>query len=278
LVLANPGEEISLGFVGAPLVFFEGIFAVTPGIFENGVERGSGQIEAADQRNFVIAADGVADAEAADEAKRLSVAFEAVLEAFLVSQAVQFFFGNVAERRVTEVVCQCSGFGDIGIQAERLSFLTLFLDEALGDAASELRDLQRMSEAVVKNVSAIGGDHLGNFGQTRESAGVENTVSINLARGAVVGAFFGVETFSARGQTGQLSKLSQFGEPEVHVIGHHNTLAQDEGKYGSLHGGWSGVGFLTQFGQKVGHRHFGALCKCIQDLLLNGRHVPSNNY
>jgi len=55
------------------------------------------------------------------------------------------------------------------------------------EATTDLRNLQRMRQAVVKDISLAGRRHLGHSAQSTELRGIQNPVAIPLVRIARIG-------------------------------------------------------------------------------------------
>ncbi len=80
---------------------------------------------------------------------------------------VQLVFACMAERRVTEVVGQGDGLGQVVVQPQ-----------GLGDGAGDLRHFQRMGEARAEVVALVRHEHLGLFLQAAEGRGVDDAVAV----------------------------------------------------------------------------------------------------
>jgi hypothetical protein len=64
----------------------------------------------------------------------------------------------------------------------------MHLGKSLRKTSADLCDLKRVSKAVVKNMSRIGCDNLGNLGESSERGCVKHPVTILLSRTPQVGS------------------------------------------------------------------------------------------
>lgn len=120
----------------------------------------------------------VALLELLDDVERVQIMIEAV--AVFAHAQVEQFFAGVAEGRVTDIVNQREGFGEIGIEFQ-----------SAGDGASNLRDFERVGEAIAKMIGVARGENL-RFGfQAAEGAGVNYAV-------AVAGVIFAIRMLRLR--------------------------------------------------------------------------------
>ena len=90
-------------------------------------------------------------------------------------QPIELPLAGMAERRMADVVDQRERFGELGIQAENR-----------GHGASNLRDLQRVCQAVAEMVGIAGRKDLRLSFETAESAGMDDAVAVTRV-GAAVG-------------------------------------------------------------------------------------------
>jgi len=80
-------------------------------------------------------------------------------------------------------VCESRRFGYIRIRSlQSVRFVFLSASEFLRDAACELCHFQGMRETVVKDITAVSGYDLGDFGESRERAGILDPVPVRLSR------------------------------------------------------------------------------------------------
>ncbi len=122
----------------------------------------------ADFEGEVQAAEGgVALLEIFDDAEGVQVVIEE--ESMLAHGGVESFFSGVAEGRVADVVDQREGLGEIDVEAE-----------GSGDGAGDLRDFERVGEAVAEVVGVAAGEDL-RFGfEAAEGAGMDDAVAVAL--------------------------------------------------------------------------------------------------
>jgi hypothetical protein len=94
----------------------------------------------------------------------LRVAFETVAQAGLLGQTIQFLFGNVAVRWVSEIMRQSGSLSYVWIKtSDCRNFDWLDLGQSLSHTPRQLSHLQRVREAIVKDVAPIGGYNLRDF-------------------------------------------------------------------------------------------------------------------
>src|SRR5437899_8704208 len=108
-----------------------------------------------------------------DDAEGVQIVIE--VTAAHAHQYIELPLAGMAERRMANVVDQRERFGEIGIQAE-----------SRGHGASNLRDLQRVRQAVAEMVGIAGGKDLCLSFETAESAGMDDAVAVTRV-GAAVG-------------------------------------------------------------------------------------------
>jgi hypothetical protein len=80
---------------------------------------------------------------------------------------VELFFSGVAEGRVTNIVDQREGFGEIGIELQ-----------SAGDGAGDLRDFECVSEAIAKMIGVTRGEDLRLGFQSAKGAGMDYAIAI----------------------------------------------------------------------------------------------------
>jgi hypothetical protein len=103
----------------------------------------------------------------------------------------------MTERWVTYVVSQAGRLDHIRVHVE-ITFLGLVFSEKLFcDPATNLRNLKRICQPVVENVSLVGRHHLSDFGKAPKACCVENAIPISLERKTVVRHFVGIEAIFA---------------------------------------------------------------------------------
>jgi len=72
-----------------------------------------------------------------DDAQRVQIVIETA--AVRAHQFIELVFAGMAERRMADVVHECERFGKLGVQPQRR-----------GDGAGNLRDFQRVRQAIPK--------------------------------------------------------------------------------------------------------------------------------
>ncbi len=94
---------------------------------------------------------------------------EIVVESSAVraQQLIELVLARMAERRMADVVNQRQGLGQIGVQRERAR-----------DGARDLRDFQRMRQAIAEVVGESCGEDLGLGFQAPERARVDDAVAV----------------------------------------------------------------------------------------------------
>ena len=92
-------------------------------------------------------------------------------------QLVERHLAVVAEGRVTQVVGQRRGLGQVGVAAQRV-----------GEVAGDLGDLEGVGEPVADEVVGAGTQHLGLGGQPSQRRRVHHAGPVALERGALGGA------------------------------------------------------------------------------------------
>ncbi len=113
------------------------------------------------EREIEAAKCGVALLKILDDAEGVQVVVKR--KAVLAHGCIQCLFAGMAERRVADVVHQGQRFGVIDVQAERS-----------GNGARDLRDFQRMGEAVAEMVAVAPGENLRLGLEAAEGAGRES--------------------------------------------------------------------------------------------------------
>jgi hypothetical protein len=100
-----------------------------------------------------------------DDAKGMQIVIEAT--AVRGHQFVEFAFAGVTEGRVANIVNERERFGELGVQAERG-----------GNGACDLRDFERMRQAIAEMVGVARGEDLRLGFETAERAGMNNAVAV----------------------------------------------------------------------------------------------------
>ncbi len=113
---------------------------------------------------------GIADFHPIDRAEALGVVVKAAVGSH---QSVEHTLTGMAERRMTEVVGEGDGLGEVAIEAE-----------GLGDGASNLRRLESMSKTGAVVVTFMIDEYLGFVFEATERGAVNNTIAIALEAGA----------------------------------------------------------------------------------------------
>src|ERR1700722_1436869 len=99
---------------------------------------------------------------------------------------VELALAGMAKRRMTDIVHQGQGFREFAVQAQCGS-----------DGARDLRDFERVREAIAKMVGIAGGEDLRFRFQTAKSPRVDNAIAVARILGAVAMARF-MEAAAAR--------------------------------------------------------------------------------
>lgn len=130
---------------------------IVAGMLDDALANLEGEIEAGEIE--------IAMLELLDDAEGMEV----VVEAGTVSahQLIQLAFAGVAERRVTDVVDKGKSFGEFGIAAE-----------SAGDGAGNLRDFERMREAIPKMIGIAHGEDLRLGFQAAKGPGMNDAIAI----------------------------------------------------------------------------------------------------
>jgi len=100
-----------------------------------------------------------------DDAQRLKIVIER--RAAGAHQLVQHFFSGMAEGRMADVVSEGENFGKLGIETE-----------SGGDGAGDLRNFERVRQAIAEVIGVANGEDLGFGFEAAESAGVDDAVAI----------------------------------------------------------------------------------------------------
>jgi hypothetical protein len=87
---------------------------------------------------------------------------------FVAYKPIQFFFGEMTERRVSEVVCKACGFNDVLIQVVEPRKLRLPTHEFLSETTTDLGNLQGVGKPIVKDMPRLTGCNLSDCGKTME--------------------------------------------------------------------------------------------------------------
>jgi hypothetical protein len=110
---------------------------------------------------------GIALLEIFDDAERVQVVIER--EAVLAHTGVERLFSSVPEGGVTDVVHEGERFGEIDVEVERS-----------GDGPRNLRDFERVRQAIAEMIAVPAGENLRLGFESPESAGMNHAVAITL--------------------------------------------------------------------------------------------------
>jgi len=132
-----------------------------PVVLDQALKRFPGQVQPVEL--------GVAPLQPGDDAQRLGVMVET---APFSHPGVQRVLARVAEGRVTEVVDQRNGLGEVLVAAQRPR-----------QCAGDLRDFNRMGQAGSVVVALMGDEDLGLVLQPAEGGGVDDAVAVALEGG-----------------------------------------------------------------------------------------------
>ena len=161
---AQPAEDVFVLGVHAELQAAAGIgkrMIRRPRILARRVEACAGQIQTV---AAAVLGDGLR-LEPGQDAQGLRVALE---PADVLRPVVERALAVVAERRVSEVVAEARGVDDVGREPQRG-----------GELTADLRDLQRVREAVAREIRRTGrAQHLGLGGESAQRRGVEHASTI----------------------------------------------------------------------------------------------------
>jgi hypothetical protein len=108
------------------------------------------------------------------------------------SEALQFLFSHMTEGWVAEIVGMRGRFSCVCIQRDgRKRAIAIYSHARLGrkhlrQPLSELGDLQRVGQTVVKDMALKGGNDLSDASQAPIGRGVDDAVAIPLVRATVV--------------------------------------------------------------------------------------------
>ena len=90
-------------------------------------------------------------------------------ETMRAHDAVERLLAGVAERRMSHIVRQSEGFGEVDIQAERAS-----------DGARDLRDFNGVGEAITKVIRVAAGEDLRLIAEAPECARMNDAIAVAL--------------------------------------------------------------------------------------------------
>ena len=102
-------------------------------------------------------------------------------------QLVERHFARVPERGVAEVMRKADRFGQVLVHAQRP-----------GDAAADLRDLDRVGQAIAVVIAFVIDEDLRLVVEAAESGGVDDAVAVALEGGAIEVLFFRIRAAPAR--------------------------------------------------------------------------------
>ncbi len=101
----------------------------------------------------------------------------------------------MTERGMSKIVRKASRFGGVNVNSTQLLDQgRILVLQFLGDTPSDLSDLERMGESVVKSIALLGRSYLGYLGQARKCTGIQNPVPVSLGTGSPIWCKFTVET------------------------------------------------------------------------------------
>jgi hypothetical protein len=100
-----------------------------------------------------------------DDSKRMQIVIEEA--AVRAHQFVELSFAGVTEWRVADVVNEGESLGELGVQAERG-----------GNGAGDLRDFERMRQAIAEMIGIARGEDLSLGFETAECAGMDDAVAV----------------------------------------------------------------------------------------------------
>ncbi len=110
---------------------------------------------------------GVALLEIFHDAQGVQIVIE--VEAVFAHGCIESFFAGVAERGMADVVDKSQRLGEIDVEAE-----------CSGDGARDLRDFERVGEAVAEMVGITAGEDLSFRFQAAEGTGMDDAVAVTL--------------------------------------------------------------------------------------------------
>src|ERR1051326_1181201 len=151
----------------------------------------------------------------------MHVVIEAIAEALHLP--MQLLFAGMGERRMSDVVHQRERLGELCVQAE-----------LRGNRARDLRDLNRVCQAISKMVRDAGRENLGLVFEATERAGMHNAIAIALELIAVWVRQFGKAAAASvlDGKT-QTRKRVHFGSSLMAVRACRLTAARSLDRSGS---------------------------------------------
>jgi len=158
---------------------------------------------------------GVALLEVFDDAQRVQVVIEPA--AVASEAAIEGALAGMAEGRVTDVMHQGEGFGEVFVQVERA-----------GDVPGDLRDLHGVGEARTEVVGGAGGKDLGFAGEAAEGAGLYDALAVALERRAMRVRGGG------EGAREQMIVGVELGDGARILVGRHLALSLDEDVVGRV--------------------------------------------
>jgi hypothetical protein len=125
------------------------------------------------------------------------------IESVPLHGGTESLFAGVAEGRVSDVVDEGEGFGEINIEPK-----------LLGDRAGDLRHLDGMGQAIAEVIADAGSEDLGLVFQSPEGAGVDDAIAVALKVIAIGVRRFGVtaaeRAFDMHGVVGEHELQYQF--------------------------------------------------------------------
>lgn len=114
----------------------------------------------------------------------------------LPAEIIESLLGQVAERRMSQVVSQTCCLSRVRIKAtQRLGFVHLLRQQFFGHAPSQLRHFERVREAIVEGIAFASGYDLSHFRQTGECTRIQDPVPVYLRGAPIVFAALAVTPF-----------------------------------------------------------------------------------
>src|SRR5512147_1859483 len=130
----------------------------------------------------------------------MQIVVEALSE--LPHPAIKFLLAGMRERRMPDVMGECERLGELLIEVEHS-----------GDRPGDLRNLDRVCQAIPEMVRQPGGEHLRLVFQPAKGAGMDNAVTVPLKLVAV-----GVWRLGIPAPAGLSKRESQPAEAQFHFL------------------------------------------------------------
>ncbi len=166
--------------------------APLPGVLQDRLQRGACEIEAVIIRT--------PEGEMINDSERLCISVEPLCHlSFADHEPVELFFGNMAERRMAQIVCQTGGLDHIRINtSDTVCLSSLPLEQHFRNASTDLRDFQGVRQSIVKDMAFIRRQYLGYLSQSLERGGIENSITIALRRTPIIQPGFCLEAIRSQ--------------------------------------------------------------------------------